>query len=56
MPIRPRSGRLRAARHRKSCFNSSGFGGWKLNTSQPCGLTPYMTCRIMPSFPALSMP
>ena len=30
-------------------------GGLKLNTSQPWGLTPDMTCSIAPSLPAASI-
>ena len=44
MPIRPRSGRSRVVRQRKSCSSSSALGCLKLNTWQPCGLTPDITC------------
>ena len=40
MPMRPRSGRSRVVRHRKSCCSSVGLGCLKLKTWQPCGLTP----------------
>ena len=32
-----------------------GEGCLKLVTWQPCGFTPDMTCRIVPSFPAASI-
>src|ERR1017187_8797226 len=37
-----------------SCCNSAGLGCLKLNTWQPCGLTPDITCLITPSLPAAS--
>ena len=43
-------------RQRKSCSNSLGLGCLKLETWQPCGFTPDMTCRMAPSLPAASMP
>ena len=55
MPIRPRSGRWRVVRQRKSCSSSAALGCLKLNTWQPCGLTPDMTCLMAPSFPAASI-
>jgi len=56
MPILPRSGRRQVVRQRKSCSSSSALGCLKLKTSQPSGLTPDMTWRMAPSFPAASMP
>ena len=38
MPMRPRSGRSRVVRQRKSCSNSVALGCLKLNTWQPCGI------------------
>ena len=55
MPILPRSGRRRDARHMKSWSSSSWLGALKECTSQPCGFTPYMTCSITLSLPAASM-
>src|SRR6266853_792537 len=55
MPILPRSGRARVARHRKSWFSSSVEGSLNALTLQPWGFKPDMTCLIVPSFPAASM-
>jgi len=55
MPIRPRSGRSRVVRRRKSCYSSAALGCLKLNTWQPCGLTPDIACLMAPSLPAASM-
>ena len=55
MPIRPRSGSERVVRQRKSCSSSVALGCLKLNTWQPCGLTPDITCRMAPSLPAASI-
>src|SRR5262245_35305943 len=42
-------------RHRKSWSSSSFDGALNEYTSQPCGLTPDMTCLIVLSFPAASI-
>ena len=55
MPMRPRSGRHFCVRHRKSWSSSSADGALKEYTWQPCGLTPDMTCLIVPSLPAASI-
>ena len=55
MPIRPRSGRHRMYRQRKLWSSSSAEGFLKLKTWQPWGLTPDMTCLIVPSLPAASI-
>jgi hypothetical protein len=55
MPMRPRSGRSRVVRQRKSCSNSVALGCLKLKTWQPYGLTPDITCLMAPSFPAASI-
>ena len=55
MPIRPRSGRSRVVRHRKSCCSSVALGCLKLNTWHPCGLMPDITCLMAPSLPAASI-
>src|SRR5262245_40747694 len=55
MPIRPRSGRALAYRHRKSWSRSSVEGCLNENTWQPCGLMPDITCLIVPSLPAASI-
>src|SRR5437764_13999158 len=55
MPMRPRSGRQRVVRQRKSWRSSSADGALNENTWQPCGLTPDMTCLIVPSLPAASI-
>ena len=55
MPMRPRSGRSLVVRQRKSCSNSAALGCLKLNTWQPCGLTPDITCLMALSFPAASI-
>ena len=55
MPMRPRSGRHFDVRHRKSWSSSSADGALKEKTWQPCGLTPDITCLIVPSLPAASI-
>ena len=55
MPMRPRSGRQRPVRHRKSWSRSCALGCLKEYTWQPCGFTPDITARIVPSLPAASM-
>src|ERR1700676_1009592 len=55
MPIMPFSGVAKWLRHRKSCASSFAEGSLKDVTLQPCGFTPDMTCRIVPSFPPASM-
>ncbi len=47
--------RSRVVRQRKSCSNSAGLGCLKLNTWQPWGSTPDITCLMAPSFPAASV-
>jgi len=54
MPIRPRSGKRQAVRER-IVPQLPAPGCLKLKTSQPCGLTPDMTCRIAPSLLAASI-
>jgi len=56
IPIRPRCGKLVAARHMKSWSSSWLVGVLNENTSQPCGLTPSNTLLIAVSLPAASMP
>ena len=55
MPMRPRAGRRRLQRQRKSWSSSSGEGTLNEVTSHPCGLTPDMTCLMVPSLPAASI-
>ena len=55
MPMRPRSGSDCVVRQRKSWSSSAALGCVKLNTWQPCGLTPDITWRIAPSLPAASI-
>jgi len=55
MPIFPRPDRSRVVRQRESCSSSVALGCLKLNTWQPCGLTPDITWRIALSFPAASI-
>src|ERR687890_2664881 len=54
MPMSPRAGSRRAYRHRKSWSSSSAEGALKLLTCTPWGLTPLMTCRMVPSLPPAS--
>src|SRR5580700_9489006 len=56
MPIQPRPGRARWHRQRKSWSSSSAEGCLNDRTSTACGLTPLITCLIVPSLPAASMP
>ena len=51
MPMYPRGGQAAWIRQRKSCAFSSGEGVLKDVTVQPWGLTPLMTCRMVPSLP-----
>src|SRR5437667_2563730 len=55
MPMRPRSGRQRVVRQRKSCARSSAEGALNENTWQPCGFTPDITCLIVLALPAASL-
>ena len=55
MPMRPRSGSFRVAFHRKSWSSSSALGCLKLNTWQPWGFTPDITCLMALSLPAASI-
>ena len=55
MPMRPRSGSARDVRHRKLWSSSSAEGVLNETTWTPCGLTPDMTCLIVPSLPAASI-
>ena len=52
----PRAGTARWIRHRKPCEASSGVGTLKLETLQPCGLKTFITFRMTPSLPEVSMP
>src|SRR5215469_1572140 len=56
MPMSPRGGTARWMRQRKSWEASSGVGTLKAVTRHPCGLSPVITCRMVPSFPAPSIP
>src|SRR5579864_2805987 len=52
----PYSGTALCMRQRYSCDASSGEGFLNDVTWQPCGFTPLITWRIVPSFPAASRP
>src|ERR1035441_10101800 len=54
MPTSPRAGRRWAYRHRKSWSSSSADGTLKPCTVTPCGLTPLITWRMVPSLPPAS--
>ena len=55
MAICPRDGEAFMGRQRKWWSRSSSVGALKLETQTPCGLTPDMTCLIVPSLPAASI-
>ena len=55
MPMRPRSGRSRVVRHRKSCCSSVGAGMLEAEDLAALGLTPDITCLMTPSLPAASI-
>src|ERR1039458_134928 len=56
MPIWPCAGTAWWMRQRKSCFASSAEGTLNEVTRQPCGFSPDITCRTVPSLPLASMP
>src|SRR5439155_736003 len=56
MPIQPSAGASRCTLQRKSCASSSGVGVLKAVTRHPCGLSPDMTWRMVPSLPVPSRP
>ena len=55
MLMAPSSGSAFEQRHKKSWPSSSADGCLKASTRHPCGLTPDMTCFMVPSLPAASM-
>ena len=54
-PDPPPFGSALLQRHRKSWLRSSADGCLKATTWHPCGLTPDITCLMVPSLPAASM-